>query len=69
MEERSSLEYGSYLSVGLTYTSLSSTPYRLPIHANVNSIALAVREIFTGVRKFKARSHKPDHVPFDLVFA
>jgi len=32
-------------------------------------IALAVREIFTGVHKFKSRSHNLCHIPFDLVFA
>jgi len=36
---------------------------------NLNPIALAIREIFTGVRKFRSRSLKPGHVPFDLVFA
>jgi len=35
---------------------------------NFNSVALAVREIFTGVRKFKYRSLKLGHVPSDLVF-
>jgi len=31
-------------------------------------IALVVREIFAGFRKYKFRSPKLSHVPFDLVF-
>jgi len=34
---------------------------------NLTPIALAVREIFAGVRKYKSRSSKLGHVPFDLV--
>jgi len=36
---------------------------------NLNPVALTVREICTGVRKFKSRSPKLGHVPFDLAFA
>jgi len=36
---------------------------------NLNPMALAAREIFKGVRKFKSRSHKAGYVLFDLVFA
>jgi len=34
---------------------------------NLELIALAVRQIFARARKFKFRSPKLDHVPFDLV--
>jgi len=36
------------------------------LRAKFEPYNLAVREKFTGVRKFKYRSHKPGHVPFDL---
>jgi len=35
---------------------------------NLNPVALAVRKIFTGVRKFKSRSPKLGYVIFDLIF-
>jgi len=35
---------------------------------NLNSVAIAVREIFTGVRIFKSKSSKLGQIPFDLVF-
>jgi len=35
---------------------------------NQELIALVIREIFTGYRKFKSRSPKLGHVPFHLVF-
>jgi len=35
---------------------------------NLNPVVLAVREIFTGVCKFKSRSPKLGHVPFNVDF-
>jgi len=35
----------------------------------INSVAFAVRQIFTEVNKFKSRSSKPGQISFDLFFA